>query len=139
MLEKLPTHSDIESTLGASITAVWNELNEFVVANYSFEPVWDHGGKYAIWELKYRRSGKTLCAFYVKERCLAALVVFGKAEREKFELMQADFNTEIIDIYQNTRQYHDGKWLWIDVKDMKRVEDIKKLILIKKKPNFRAR
>ncbi len=94
----------------------------------------DEGGKYGIWEVKYRRSGRTLCAFYVKNGQFTVLVIFGKAEREKFELSQKEFSPEIIELYNNTRQYHDGKWLWINVVDMSLIEDIKRLIMIKKKP-----
>jgi hypothetical protein len=133
MLERIPTNEEIESLLGTSAWLAWNELVEFVESNYSFEPVWDNGGKYATWEIKYRRSGKTLCAFYVKEGCFAVLVIFGKVEREKFELSQAEFCSEIIELYNNTHQYHDGKWLWINVNDRTNIGDIKKLIMIKKK------
>lgn len=139
MLEKLPSKTDIVSIISTSTIAAWDELTKFVEANYDFEPVWDDGGKHAVWELKYRRSGKTLCAFYVKEGYFTVLIVFGKAEREKFEASKAEFSTEIITIYDNTHQYHDGKWLWISVKDMSLVDDIKRLITIKKKPKKNKR
>ncbi len=134
MLETIPTKKQLESLLGDLAISAWNELIGFVELHYDFEPVWDDGGKYGIWEVKYRRSGKTLCAFYVKDGRFTVLVVFGKAERERFELSQEGFCSEIIELYTNTRQYHDGKWLWINVSDMSFVEDIKRLIVIKKKP-----
>jgi len=133
MIETIPTEEQIEALLGNKLIEAWKELNGFVASHYDFLPMWDDGGKYGTWEVKYRKSGKTLCAFYVKDGHFTVLIVFGKAEREKFELSQKEFSTEIIDIYNNTRQYHDGKWLWIKVMDMSLVEDIKKLIIIKKK------
>lgn len=129
-----PTKEQLESILGNTAMSAWNELIEFIEVHYDFEPIWDEGGKYGIWEVKYRRSGKTLCAFYAKDGQFVVLVVFGKAERENFELSQKDFSSEIIELYNNTHQYHDGKWLWIKVSDMSLTEDIKKLIVIKKKP-----
>ncbi|OGO78328.1 MAG: hypothetical protein A2Y23_04845 [Clostridiales bacterium GWB2_37_7] len=134
MLEKIPSHEDIEKLIGSSAVAAWDELTEFVVANYEFEPVWDDGGKHAIWEVKYRRSGKTLCVFYMKDDYFTVLIVLGKAEIEKFELSMGDFNSEAVELYESTHQYHDGKWLWISLKDHSLVEDVKKLIVIKKKP-----
>jgi hypothetical protein len=134
MLERIPSHEDIEKLIGSSAIAAWDELSEFVVGNYDFEPVWDDGGKHAIWEVKYRRNGKTLCAFYVKEGYFTALIVFGKVEREKFGLIRGDFNSEVVELYESTHQYHDGKWLWISPKDQSQVEDVKKLIVIKKRP-----
>ena len=134
MHDTIPNKEQIESLLGATAIEAWNELIEFVELHYEFDPVWDEGGKYGIWEVKYRRSGRTLCALYVKNGQFTVLVIFGKAEREKFELIQNEFSHEIIDLYNNTRQYHDGKWLWINVLDMSLIEDIKRLIMIKKKP-----
>jgi hypothetical protein len=133
MTEEAPTRQEIEKTIGTSVMPAWDELTKFVETNYSHEPIWDDGGKYGKWEVKYRRSGRTLCAFYVKEGCFTVLVVLGKAEREKFELSQTEFCSSITELYDNTRQYHDGKWLWINVSDMSLVEDIKKLIVIKRK------
>ena len=39
------------------------------------------------------------------------------------------------DFYNETHQYHDAKWLFIDVISSEMSEDIKKMIIIKKKPN----
>jgi hypothetical protein len=133
MLEKVPTKEDIEMLIGNSAKEAWRELIGFVESSYNFEPIWDDGGKYGVWEVKYRRSGKTLCAFYVKDGYFNVLIVFGKAEREKFELTQSDFCSEVIALYDSTHQYHDGKWLWVNVKDFRLVEDVKKLIMIKKR------
>lgn len=134
MLETIPNKVQLEALLGKTAMEAWDELVEFIESHYDFEPVWDDGGKYGVWELKYRRSGRTLCALYAKEGTFTALVIFGKAEREKFELSSEKFTSDIVEIYANTRQYHDGKWLWINVFDMSLIEDIKRLIVIKKKP-----
>jgi hypothetical protein len=133
MLEKVPSKEDIGNLIGSPAIEAWTDLIGFVESNYNLEPVWDNGGKYGVWEVKYRRSGKTLCAFYAKDGFFTVLIVFGKAEREKFELAQGDFSSEVVELYDNTHQYHDGKWLWVNVRDMRLVEDVKKLIMIKKK------
>ena len=137
MLEKSPVQVELEELLGKT-KGTWDELVAFVEENYSFEPFWDIGGKYGIWELKFRRSGKTLCAFYVKQGFFTVLLVYGKAEREKFEQQSSNFSVELQELYQNTHQYHDGKWLWIHVKDHQQAEELKKLIVIKKKPGKKS-
>lgn len=134
MIDTIPSKEQLEVLLGGLVVPVWNELTEFVELNYNFEPTWNSGGKYGIWEVKYRRSGKTLCALYVKDGYFTVLIVLGKAERERFESLKDEFSSSINDIYSNTLQYHDGKWLWINVSDMSLLEDIKNLIVIKKKP-----
>ena len=62
-------------------------------------------------------------------------IILGKDERDKFEARRSEFPESIQDLYDNERTLHDGKWLLIRVEDMETLEVVKKLILIKKKPN----
>ncbi len=62
-------------------------------------------------------------------------IVLGKAERERFEAIKHEFPLKIQELYDRERTLHDGKWLLIRVADMETLEAVKKLILIKKKPN----
>lgn len=133
-LEKIPVKNEIVEHIGIQALAAWNELISFVDTNYGFEPVWNTAGKYGKWEVKYRRSGKTLCSFYVKDGYFTVLIIYGKAEIEKFIQSQSGISPKIAEIVSNTHQYHDGKWIWLDVSNMEFVQDIKSLITIKKKP-----
>lgn len=135
MLEKIPSEEELQQIMGKEKFKAWTEINSFIEKNYNVESMWDKGGKTGIYELKYRRGGKTLCALYPRELGLKILVIFGKVEREKFENSRQEFTQYISDFYDNTHQYHDGKWLYLDYNRDLLVDDIKKLILIKKKPN----
>jgi hypothetical protein len=86
-------------------------------------------------ELKFRRSGKTVLTICIRDDCFDFVVIFGKAEREKFELVRDTFPKEICDTYDSTKTYHDGKWMLIPVADLDTLEAVKRLIMIKKKPN----
>ncbi|MCL1887291.1 MAG: DUF3788 domain-containing protein [Kiritimatiellaeota bacterium] len=99
-------------------------------------------GKYALDEVgngkdevKFRRSGKTVVTASIKEDCLVFMLVFGKAEREKFEARRDEFPQKIRDIYDAAKTFHDGKWMWFGVSDLETLEAVKQLIRIKKKPN----
>lgn len=135
MLEKIPSEEELQQIMGKEKFKAWTEINSFIEKNYNVESMWDKGGKTGIYELKYRRGGKTLCALYPRELGLKILVIFGKVEREKFENSRQEFTQYIRDFYDNTHQYRDGKWLYLDYNRDLLVDDIKKLILIKKKPN----
>lgn len=96
-------------------------------------------GKYALDEtgdgkdkLKFRKSGKTVLNIHICEDCYKFLLVFGKEEREKFEAVRDTFPKDIVDIYDNSKTFHDGKWMWFPVADMETLEAVKRLILIKK-------
>ena len=135
MLEKIPTEEELQQIMGGEKFKAWSEINSFIEKKYNVESMWDKGGKTGIYELKYRKGGKTLCALYPRELGIRILIIFGKAEREKFEDSRQEFTQNIKDFYDNTHQYHDGKWLYLDYNSDLSIEDIKKLIIIKKKPD----
>jgi len=135
MLENIPTEEELKYLMGDNIFRNWSLINKFIEKNYEMDILWNKGGKTGAYELKYRKSSKTLCALYPKERGLCILIIFGKAERDKFENSREEFSEYINSFYDNTKQYHDGKWLYIDRVDDEIAKDIEQLLLIKKRPN----
>lgn len=86
-------------------------------------------------ELKFRQGKKTILTVYIHEDKFTFLVIFGKKEREAFEMRREEFPQYIRDRYDGAKTYHDGKWMFIDGTSLEHLEGIKKLVLIKKKPN----
>ncbi|MCL2884018.1 MAG: DUF3788 domain-containing protein [Oscillospiraceae bacterium] len=86
-------------------------------------------------DLKFRRGGKTIVTIYIHEDYFDFLLIFGKAEREAFEARRGEFPRNIQEIYDGSKTYHDGKWMTIPVRDLERLEAVKRMIMIKKKPN----
>lgn len=86
-------------------------------------------------ELKFRRGGKTVLTIYIRDDHYDFLVIFGKAERELFEARRNELPQKIQEIYDNSKTYHDGKWVHIPVTDLQTLEAVKQLVLIKKNPN----
>lgn len=86
-------------------------------------------------QIKFKQGQKTIVTIAVHADKLNFLVIFGKAEREKFDAVRDDFSPYILNYYDNSKIYHDGKWMFIDVDSLEILEEVKKLILIKKKPN----
>ena len=84
---------------------------------------------------KFRKSGKTLCAFYFKNNTLGFMIIFGKDERSKLEEIRNELSSDVLETYDNAQTYHDGKWVMFDITDNSILEDLKKLLLIKRKPN----
>ena len=99
------------------------------------DQTWNNGGKKWTYEYKFRKSGKTLCAFYFKENMLGFMIIFGKAERTKVEEIRNELSSDILETYDNAQTFHDGKWVMFNITDYSMIEDFKKLLFIKKKPN----
>jgi len=129
MEKQLKSFEEVKVLLKNS-TAAWDRIIEYIRTNYVVDELWD--GKD---ELKFRRSGRTLATFYIKDGFFTALIIFGKKEREKFEESGDMFSDYINGFYTNSKTYHDGKWMFIDVVDTVHAADIIGLINIKKKPN----
>ena len=129
------TNAALEELLGSEKTDIWNRLTGCIGSLYDMDRNWNKGFGDWIYEYKYRRGGKTLCAFYAKQAVSDILIIFGKAEREKFECQREIFSAQILDLYDSTESYHDGKWLWIPIDDKLSFDDILGMLKIKRKPN----
>lgn len=123
------------SLIGKDRLHIFHNIDEYILNIYDMEKTWNTGGKKWDWECKYRKGSKTLCAFYLKKDCLGFMIIFGKAEREKIESSQNMFSKELIELYDSTTTYHDGKWLMIELENLFFFEDIKNLLQVKRKPN----
>lgn len=86
-------------------------------------------------ELKFKQGKKTIVTIYIRDDKFSFLIIFGKKERELFEMQRSGFSQYVRDNYDNSKTYHDGKWMLFDVNTLEQLEEVKKLILIKKKPN----
>ena len=120
---------ELEVILGKSEPA-WTKLFSYIRTKYAMDEFWD--GKD---EVKLRRSGKTFATFYVHEGYFSLMIIFGKKERETFESMQGEFPQFVIDKYNSSKTYHDGKWMLFDIYNDKDMDSFIKLLNIKKKPN----
>lgn len=107
-----------------------HEIMVFMRGNYRLDEIGD--GKD---ELKFKQGKKTILTVYMKEDRFVFLLIFGKQERETFEARRGAFSTFACNCYDDAKTYHDGKWIFFDVATLEQLEEIKLLILIKKKPN----
>ena len=137
MLEKIPSDNEMSDLIGKSLYDVWQKLCYLIDEYYVMECLWNQGGKAWIYEYKYRRGGKTLCALYAKEDCIGFMVILGKDERKKFEEDRNDYSKLVQTTYDNAKTYCDGKWLMFEPKDTTLFNDFIKLLKIKRKPNKR--
>ncbi len=119
----------VEKLLGAA-TPAFEKLVGHIRVRYAMDELWDEKD-----ELKFRRGGKTLATVYLREGFFILLIIFGRQEREAFEAAQESFSPFVRNFYENSRTYHDGKWMFIEVRPGADVGELIRLLHIKKKPN----
>lgn len=112
---------------------VCEETIRFMRGKYIFDEV--PGMYYEIDCLKFHQGQKTILSFNFHDDYYDFQVIFRKEERGKFEARRDEFPQSILNLYDNAHTYHDGKWMLIRVDTVETLESVKKMILIKKKPN----
>ena len=126
---------ELEKLVGIDKVNIFYKIVDEITLLYDMDQTWNNGGKKWIYEYKFRKSGKTLCAFYFKENMLGFMIVFGKEERTKVEEIRNELSFDILETYDNAQTFHDGKWVLFNITDYSMIKDFKKLLFIKKKPN----
>ena len=135
MLDLIPNTEQMTTLLGESLYEIWNKLCALIDEQYDMECLRNKGGKAWTYEYKYRMGGKTLCALYARENCVGFMVILGRDERAKFENDKDNYTEEVQRIYDETKTYHDGKWMMFELTDTSLFDDFIRLLRIKRKPN----
>lgn len=135
MLDKIPTAEEMTALVGQPLYDLWNKLCILIDEKYEMECQWNKGGKAWIYEYKYRRGGKTLCALYARENCIGFMIIFGKDERAKFEAERKNYSEQVQRIYDEAQTYRDGKWVMFEPTDTSMFHELIQLLSIKRKPN----
>ena len=85
------------------------------------------------WNVKLRKAGKGLCVIYPKEGYFTVLVVIGSKEQDKFNDLYPALSKEMKEIYDNTKEGNNQRWLMIDInKKNELYDDVLKLIQIRR-------
>lgn len=128
-----PTYDQIGNFIGSCL---WNDLNTFLNTTYNTGPkkTYSRCSAQRGWNVKYQKSGKSLCTLYPMQGYFIALVVIGTKEETETDLIIPTCSTYIQELYNKTPFSCGGKWLMIEVKDEETLKDIEKLIKIRVKP-----
>lgn len=126
---------ELEKLVGIDKVNIFYDIVDEITKLYDMEQIWNKGGKKWTYEYKFRKAGKTLCAFYFKDNTLGFMIIFGKDERIRFEEIRSELSSEVLETYDNAESFHDGKWVMFDITNNSIIEDLKKLLFIKRKPN----
>lgn len=127
----IPTECEMKEYINNDL---WEDFSQYMKNTYNVIPKFEFSKcslEYG-WNVKFKKSGKTLCTVYPRENYFTVLVVIGKKEKETFENIYSSLSYDIQQIYKETEEGNNQKWLMIDLEDNdKRYEDVKKIIEIR--------
>ncbi len=83
--------------------------------------------------MKYQKGGRSLCTLYPMDGFFIALVVIGAKEQTEAELTMPLCEEYTRALFSNTAFSAGGRWLMLSVTDEGVLEDVKRLIQIRRK------
>jgi hypothetical protein len=128
-----PVEKEITDFIGEPAKEAWAKLRRFLKENYDIAPEMMFDKKHG-WDVRYRKSGKTLITLTPEKEAVRILIVLGREESAKALSMQKELSPKMYKLIENTKQLHDGRWLWLRLFKPEDVNDIEKLLPIKRKP-----
>ena len=122
-----PSADEIRLVLGYKYE-LWERVIRTVEADDRVSGEWTTWG--GGWNVRYRRGGKSLVALYPQQGGFVAQVVLGRAQAE--QALALDLGDEVGKMLRERPQLRDGKWLYIPVLTAADVEDVERLIELKR-------
>ncbi len=85
------------------------------------------------WNVKFRKSGKTLCTIYPRECYFTVMIVINKNQKEAVEEILPGCSPELQERYDQTTEGNGQRWLMIDLEDKDALyHDVLSLIQIRR-------
>ena len=134
-----PDDGTVRDWIGPSAFEHWTELQSWIEEFYPglFTPEWLYGGKKRGWSLRYKKT-RAFCTFLPEYRRFSAVVVLGRAEREKFEERRNVWRSQLVRLYDEAQTYPDGKFLTVAISSADDRHDVMELLTMKRPPPSRG-
>lgn len=114
---------------------LWGDLSIFLQENYEVEPFYSFSqcSGQPGWNIKYQKSGRSLCTLYPMAGFFIALVVIGAKEDIEAELLSPTLTGYVQGLLKSSVSLAGGRWLMINVTDETILSDVKQLIQLRRK------
>ena len=132
--EMQPTQEQIAQYVESPL---WQELNSHLSQTYKIAPKMDYSdclmdnGFWRGWNVKYKKSGKSLCTLYPKQGRFIALVVVGAKESAEADLLIPLCDEYTQALYNQTKTHMGGKFLTIEVTSESILRDLMQLTALR--------
>ncbi|NLI14232.1 MAG: DUF3788 domain-containing protein [Peptococcaceae bacterium] len=131
-----PTYDEIFDYINEPARTLWRDFNSFVQQKYKVSPKITYSkcsGKPG-WNLKYQKSGKSLCTLYPERECFIALIVVTLDLVPVIEASSKDFEPYTLGLLRSARPFNGTLWLMVRIENKYILENVKHLLLLKQAP-----
>ena len=107
-------------------SALWEEAREALEKGFGVAPRLEYSGCSAQkgWNVKYKKSGRSLCTLYPMAGCFIALVVIGQREEANMPAVLPGLQEDTRALYHRTPFSLGGRWLMLTVKSGPALRDL---------------
>lgn len=132
-----PDFTELEKKVNSPL---WAQLTSYLEQAYGTSPKIEYSGcsMKPGWNVKYKKSGKSLCTLYPLDGYFTVLVVIGAKEKQEADFIIHTCSEYVQTVYSTTKEGMGQKWLMIDVRNPETVNDLKELIALRVKPKLPA-
>ncbi len=125
-----PTLPEIKQHIG---TPLWEQFCASMEQTYGVKPITEHSRCSGApgWNIKYKKSGRSLCTLYPAAGYFTCLLAIGGDAAADADLAVGTLCDVIRDLYQNAVPMNGYRWLMIDVRDERTLNDTLALIAIR--------
>jgi len=110
-------------------------LCDYLELLYQIKPIFEYSrcSMQQGWNVKYKKSGRSLCTLYPMQGYFIALIVIGEREQLETELAMPTFTEYFQQLYRETKVGMGQRWLMVSIKDEEVLEDVKACISIRRR------
>lgn len=130
-----PTYNEIVNYMDEPGKEMWQDINIFIQDKFKSSPriAFSKCSGKPGWNVKYQKSGKSVCTLYPEKDGFVILIVVTKELATVIESMNSEFDLKIMQLIKSTKLFNNTLWLMIQVDSEAIAKDVKKLLLLKHK------
>lgn len=130
--DRQPTESEIAAYVASPL---WAELHDFLRESYHITPTIQYSGCSGQpgWNVRYQKSGRSLCTLYPMDGFFIVLVVIGAREQAEAALLKPSCSEHVQALFESAGGISGARWLMIQVTTEEILADVKRLIQLRRK------
>ncbi len=129
----MPDYAEIAGYINSPSKELWLQLNDFIGERYKAEPRITFStcaGKPG-WNMKYQKSGKSICTLYPEKEGFIVLVVVTLDLLPLIEALYEELTHGVADTVKKAKPFNGTLWLMLRVESAQALEDVKQLLILK--------
>jgi hypothetical protein len=129
----MPAYDEIVDYINLPAQELWRQINHFIQQRYNASPKIMYSKCYGKpgWNVKYQKSGKSICTLYPEKDSFVALIVITLDLLPVIEALSEEFTEEILQAIRSAKPFNGTLWLMLQVESDLVLNDVNQLLLLK--------